>query len=550
MIRTLADYFKQAVQCFPGKIALHFHEQQFSYQDLDLKTSSLACALHLRGIRRQDRVLVCLGNTPEAIISFWACLRLGICVSLIAPDQGVDKIRFILDDAEPRALICTPEIAAALQEEEPILTGKVALIAAEPAAGSSLARLSSAPSLRCERLAPLLEDASGNFPEVAAPLSVDLASIIFTSGSTGEPKGVVMGHDNMVAACDSITRYLGLNSSDVILVVLPLSFDYGLYQVIMAMAVGATVVLERSLLNPAIAFKRIDDKQCTIVPLVPSLATLLGDFRPRVTASLASVRAVTNTGAALTGRHVNVVREVFPDAQIFSMYGLTECKRCTYLPPADIERKPDSVGIAIPDTEILVVDADNQPCGAGQIGQLVVRGSTVMRGYWRRQELTAGRIGTHPLFGDRALFTGDFGYLDEEGYFYFVGRADETMKIRGRKVAPLDVEQAIRRFQGVTDVAIAPVTQPATEDDAFVAFVCGRFGDDGHDFESSMEALSHRLLAPHHRPLRFFHVNGLPTTTNGKVDRHRLRKIAEERLGISSAPETGLQDCAPASVAA
>lgn len=525
MIRTLNEYFDQTVERFPNKIALYFQAQQLTFEELKHQTLNLANALRKRGIRRQDRILVCLGNTPEAIISFWGSLRLGACVSILTPDQGVDKIRFIINDAGPKALVCTPELAAILVEDEGFATGSIALIVVEKEKDSFRAP-------QYQWFSELVaEESSESYFPLAGPLSVDLASIIFTSGSTGEPKGVVMGHDNMVVACDSITRYLGLSNSDVILVVLPLSFDYGLYQIIMAMAVGATVVLEKKLLNPAIAFKRIDEKQCTVVPLVPSLATLLGDFRPRVNASLASVKIVTNTGAALTRKHVETVKEVFPTAQIFSMYGLTECKRCTYLPPADIDRKPNSVGIAIPNTEIIVVDEDNQPCGAGKVGQLVVRGGTVMRGYWRREELTAKRIKTHPVYGDRALFTGDFGYLDEEGYFFFVGRADETMKIRGRKVAPLDVEGAIRGFYGVTDVAIAPVIQPATEDDAFVAFVCGRFGD---EFESSMEELSHRLLAPYHRPIRFFHISGLPTTPNGKVDRNHLRKIAEERLGIAT----------------
>ncbi|KKB61284.1 hypothetical protein WM40_24095 [Robbsia andropogonis] len=530
MIRTLAEYFGQTVEKVPEKVALHFGKRSYTYRDFDHVTRALIQSLQDAGVQRQDRIVVCLGNVPETLMVFWAALRMGVCVSVIAPDQGTDKIRFIVADAEPKALVCTAELANQLGADDAFASSGVRLVAH----CRDDAQRAFVPST-ADCLQDWLTRPADPAAHWTSPLSVDLASIIFTSGSTGEPKGVVMGHDNMVAACDSITRYLGLNANDVILVVLPLSFDYGLYQAIMAVAVGATLVLEQGLLNPAAVFKRIDEHRCTVMPIVPSLATLLGEFRSRVTTSLASVRMVTNTGAALTSKHMDVVRDVFPDARLFSMYGLTECKRCTYLPPEDLERKPKSVGMAMPNTEIIIVDDDHRQCAPGVVGQLVVRGATVMRGYWRRTELTARRIGVHPVYGDRALYTGDFGYLDQDGYFFFVGRADETMKIRGRKVSPLEVEAAIRVFPGVADVAIAPVPQPATVDDAFVAFVRGPFGD---DFEELMEAEAHSRLAAYHRPLRFFHVRNLPTSTNGKVDRKRLVQMAQEQLA-AAAPAVG-----------
>ncbi|MHA6884410.1 class I adenylate-forming enzyme family protein [Ralstonia pseudosolanacearum] len=526
MIRTLADYFDKTLENVPEKVALHFGKRSYSYREFDHVTRAIIQSLQDIGVQRQDRIVICLGNVPETLMMFWAALRMGVCASVIAPDQGTDKIRFIVADAEPKALVCPLELANEIKSDEAFANGSIRLVA-HCRDDAQRALIPAAAHCLQDWLARSIDAA----PRWTLPLSIDLASIIFTSGSTGQPKGVVMGHDNMVAACDSITRYLGLEVNDVILVVLPLSFDYGLYQAIMAVAVGATIVLEQGLLNPATAFKRIDEHLCTVMPIVPSLATLLGEFRPRVTASLASVRMVTNTGAALTSKHVDIVRQVFPDAQLFSMYGLTECKRCTYLPPNDLARKPGSVGVAIPNTEILVVDDENRPCTPGGVGQLVVRGATVMRGYWRRAELTAQRIGVHPVYGDRALYTGDFGYLDEDGYFFFVGRADETMKIRGRKVSPFEVETAIRTFPDVADVAIAPIPQPETADDAFVAFVRGAFGD---DFEDLMETEAHRRLAAYQRPLRFFHIHSLPTSTNGKIDRKRLVQMAQERLAIAT----------------
>lgn len=219
-------------------------------------------------------------------------------------------------------------------------------------------------------------------------ISVDLASIIYTSGSTGEPKGVMLSHQNMMAATRSLVNYLEYHHDDTVMAVLPIAFDYGLYQIILAFFVGGTVVLESNNTPPPVVLRHIQQYRCTIMPGLSSLYSLLDIYASKGSFDLSSIRLVSNTGMALRKQHVSMIKRLFPTAKIFSMYGLTECKRCTYLPPDDLDRKPDSVGIAIPNTQIMVVDDNNQPCTAGEIGQLLIRGETVMQGYWRNSEAT------------------------------------------------------------------------------------------------------------------------------------------------------------------
>jgi acyl-CoA synthetase (AMP-forming)/AMP-acid ligase II len=375
-------------------------------------------------------------------------------------------------------------------------------------------------------------DGVGNRPPENT-ISEDLAALIYTSGSTGEPKGVMLTHANMLCALTSLNEYLGSSPEDVVLNVLPLSFDYGLYQMLMAFSVGATLVLERDMTLPLQMVKDIGRYRCTVLPGVPVVFDLIDKCSRFGRFDLSSIRKVTNTGAALLPRHIANLQRIFPRAEIFSMYGLTECKRCTYLPPHLIDAKPGSVGVAIPNTEICVVDETNQPCAPYQVGQLVVRGGTVMQGYWNRPEETRVKIREHPIRGGRCLFTGDYGYLDEDGFFFFKGRMDEVVKVRGRKLIPREVEDALRLIEGVREAAV--VCQPTEDDEVQVAaFV-----------ESDVAALDERALLSGCQqrlerfqvPQRFVILTRLPRNENGKVDKPELRRrfLTEARLPAANA---------------
>src|SRR6185369_12759371 len=240
-----------------------------------------------------------------------------------------------------------------------------------------------------------------------ATIDADLASIIYTSGSTGDPKGVMLTHLNMVSAARSVSTYLGLRGDDVLICVLPLAFDYGLYQLLMSVKLGATLVLERSFTFPIKVLERMVEHRVTVFPGVPTVFSMLMNIGSLRSYELSSLRMMTNTAAALSEEHIRQLRGLFPQAKLFSMYGLTECKRVTYLQPEQLDIRPTSVGRGMPNEEVWLVDAAGQRLPNGATGELVIRGSNVMRGYWDKPEQTAQRLKPGPIAGEVVLYSGD-----------------------------------------------------------------------------------------------------------------------------------------------
>jgi acyl-CoA synthetase (AMP-forming)/AMP-acid ligase II len=363
-------------------------------------------------------------------------------------------------------------------------------------------------------------DEYSEHPPQRCCIDIDLASIIYTSGSTGDPKGVMLTHRNMLTAATSITTYLENTEGDVILGVLPLSFDYGLYQMIMAARMGARLVLERSFTYPAQVLGTVVNEGVTGFPGVPTIFAILGELKNINEYDFSKIRYVTNTAAALSTKHIDMLRRIFPKARIYSMYGLTECKRCTYLPPEDIDRKPLSVGVAIPNTELWIVNEQNERVGPGEVGELVIRGATVMRGYWEKPDQTAQKLRPGPLPGEMVLYTGDYCRLDEDGYLYFVGRMDDIIKSRGEKVAPKEVEHAIVNIAGVKEAAVVG-TPDAILGQAVKAFVVLEEGTCLVERDIILEC--QKRLENFMVPKYVEFLAELPKTTTGKIKKSGLK---------------------------
>jgi acyl-CoA synthetase (AMP-forming)/AMP-acid ligase II len=350
-------------------------------------------------------------------------------------------------------------------------------------------------------------------------IDLDLACLVYTSGSTGDPKGVMSTHANVAFAASSIIQYLENVPDDIVINVLPLSFDYGLYQLLMTFKFGGTLVLERSFAYPAVTLKQIEKERVTGLPGVPTLfAVLLQMDLSRF--DLSSLRYLTNTAAALPVEHIQRLRDAFPWAQLYSMYGLTECKRTLYLPPEELDRRPGSVGVPIPGTEAWIEDEDGNRLGAGEIGELVVRGSHVMQGYWNNPEATEAcyRPGRYPA--ERLLYTDDLFRMDAEGFFHFVGRQDDIIKSRGEKVAPKEVESVLYRLPGVVEAAVIGVPDGLLGQAIKAFVVCAPDAD-----------LEERDVIRHCRlHLEDFSVPqavefraSLPKTPSGKIQKRSLR---------------------------
>jgi amino acid adenylation domain-containing protein len=435
MIRAcflLDDLLADTARARPASIAVTSGGAALPYHELARRSDALARTLADAGVERGDRVVVFADNGIDAVVAFWATLKANAVIVIVHPQTKPKKLEYLLADSRARAMIANPHLPfAGPAADSPYL--RAVLVTGTPAWAAAQA-LGTPPVRRC--------------------IDLDLAAIIYTSGSTGEPKGVMLTHRNMLAAVSSISEYLEIRSDDVLLCVLPLAFDYGLYQMIMAVAAGARLVLERSFAFPADILRLVAAERVTGFPGVPTMFATMLAMKSLEAFDLSSIRYVTNTAAALPVKHVLALRDLFPAAKIFSMYGLTECKRCTYLPPEDLGRKPDSVGLAIPNTELWIVDEHDRQLPPGQVGQLVIRGATVMRGYWDKPDATAKKLRPGPLPGETVLYTGDLCRLDDEGYLYFVARMDDVIKSRGEKVPPKAVEAAILDIPGVREVAV------------------------------------------------------------------------------------------------
>jgi long-chain acyl-CoA synthetase len=418
---------------YPDKTAVVFGGARISYGQLAADAARLANVLRRRGVCRGERVVIFLDNSPETIVALFAALEAGAVFSLVNPGTKADKLAYILNNCRARAVITEKRLLAVASQA-----------------------IERAPSVAVTLLAPYDEiiEAGADLPPPNPGIDLDLAMIVYTSGSTGFPKGVMMTHRNVITAATSITTYLESGPQDIVLNVLPLAFDYGLYQALMCAKVGATLVLEKSFAYPAVVLERLRGERVTGFPIVPTMAALLLQLKDLAPGMFPDLRYMTNTAAALPPAHIARLQELFPTTRIFSMYGLTECKRCTYLPPEQLSIRPGSVGIAIPGTEVYVVDEQGERVAPGVVGELVVRGGHVMQGYWGDTETTDRRLKRGPYPWEKVLYTGDLFKTDDAGYLYFVARKDDIIKTRGEKVSPKEVENVLYELAGVREAAV------------------------------------------------------------------------------------------------
>ncbi|WP_452598366.1 class I adenylate-forming enzyme family protein [Pontimicrobium sp. MEBiC01747] len=518
MITQMQQLLEQSAGKYQDKTAISFSKKDYSFTAIEHESNNLACYFQTLGIQRGDRIVILLGNTIETIISFWAILKVGAIVIPVGTEMKTDKIDYILNDSRASILITNETIAL---ENKAIFKAhrlKKVLI-------SNLTKAQPEPWMEAFENA-LVTNSNTLIP--SGVISIDLAAIIYTSGSTGEPKGVMHTHDSMLAATHSLNTYLSYNYKDRVLCALPLSFDYGLYQMIMSISTGATLVLEKEFTWPIFLLKKIATKKITILPGVPTMIMLLHEQNKVKNFDLSSVRAVTNTGAALTRTNIEMIKTLFTNAKIFSMYGLTECKRCTYLPPEEIDSKIDCVGIAIPNTELWLVDDDNNKITTPhQIGQLVIRGATVMKGYWNKPSKTAEKLKTGIYPGEQVLYTGDYCSLDEDGYLYFKGRMDHMINSRGIKVSPKEVEDFIGTLPEINAVVITGIPHK-DYGEALFAFVVLKEAQNISEMSIILECK--KALEAYKVPEHISIIPAMPKTPNGKFNVIALKAMALEFL--------------------
>lgn len=505
---------ESASEQWPDKEALVCGGERVTYGWLEAESNRLANALLSHNVRQGDRVVILLENSIEAVVAMFAVLKAGAIFLVLHPSMKSGRFTNFLDDAEPSGLV-TDQVR--MREHEKVVAQSRSLRCV----------VSKGSDLHCmgEHTVQLEWSALQSFPPERPPCTscaTDLAALVYTSGSTGQPKGVMCSHANMIAATNAVNAYLKNTSDDVILNVLPLSFGYGLYQILLACQVGAKVVLEKNFAFPARVIALIEQEGITAIPSVPTFFALLLNYPDLLKHDFPRVRYITTAAAALPSNHLQQIRRVFPHSQLFSMYGQTECKRVSYLPPEYLESKPLSVGIPIQDSEVYIINEAGERLPAGEIGELVVSGPHVMQGYWRSPELTALKFQPGPRPGEKTLYTGDLFRMDDEGFLYFVARKDDLIKCRGQKVSPKEVESIVCELPSVSEAAVLGIPDPILGQ-AIHLLVVPRTG--ATLTEREIRAYCARTLEDYMVPKYVSLVKELPRTENGKINRREAAAI-------------------------
>jgi len=487
-----------------------------TYSALEHAVTSFASGLVALGLQRAERVGVYLEKRPETVVAIFGAAAAGAVFVPLNPILKAAQVAYILRDCNVRVLVTSTERMAALRDALgacPDLRHVVVVGAAHVDAQSTAAAT--------HRFDAVLDAPHAKVHRV---IDTDVAAILYTSGSTGRPKGVVLSHRNMEAGAKSVASYLDNRPTDALLAVLPLSFDAGFSQLTTAFHAGARVVLLNHLL-PKDVVTALASERITGLTAVPPLYIQLAQLS--WPASIAGhLRYFANTGGRMPLETLTRLRDLLPRSKPFLMYGLTEAFRSTYLPPEEVDRRPDSIGRAIPNAEILVLRDDGTLCAPNEPGELVHRGALVGLGYWNDPEKTAerykplpGREAGLPL-AEYAVFSGDTVRADDEGFLYFIGRRDEMIKTSGYRVSPTEIEEALYTTQLVGEAAAFGVPHPVLGQ--AIVVVATAPAQNALDAPALLAACRERLPA-FMVPARIEAREGpLPRNPNGKIDRKAL----------------------------
>ncbi|MEH6567739.1 MAG: acyl-CoA ligase (AMP-forming), exosortase A system-associated [Halioglobus sp.] len=520
MPELLHQYITEQAQRAPDAAAVLFKSETISYAKLQNEITVTAGGLLALGVMPGERIAIYLPKQPETVYGIFGASSAGASFVPINALLKPRQVAYILADCNVRVLITSSQRLKLLEE----------VLAECPELQTIVVTENEPPALTEKPRQQILgwSNFIGNKSQLPPHrrIDTDMAAILYTSGSTGNPKGVVLSHRNMVAGANSVATYLGNTANDRILAVLPLSFDAGLSQLTTAFSVGASVVLMDYLL-PRDVIRAVARYGVTGLAAVPPLWNqLVGLEWPAEAAQ--SLRYITNTGGAMPVATTTTLRNALPNTEIFLMYGLTEAFRSTYLPPDQVDIRPESMGKAIPNAEILVVNENGDECEAGEPGELVHRGALVAMGYWNDPEKTAERFKPCPgqakelPITELAVWSGDQVMRDEEGFLYFISRKDEMIKTSGYRVSPTEVEEVVFSSGLVAGTAALGLAHPTLGQAIALAVVPASKLEDNSSLEDTLLAHCRKELPNFMVPLAIVVLDSLPQNQNGKIDRRAL----------------------------
>ncbi len=520
MPTLLHQLFLNTVETNPDAPALIHKKQQWNYNQFHQLVVEQAHALAGLNLKPQQRVAIFLPKQIETVTSFFATTLAGGVFVPVNPVLKAPQVIHILQDCNVQTLITSKSRLQGLAEYLPDCPDLHSIILVEDNVPSEL-------SLETAQVISWPEYLShaNQTEKLPVIIDADMAAILYTSGSTGKPKGVVLSHQNIVLGAKSVAEYLKITNNDRLLAVLPFSFDYGLNQLTSSLLRGACCVLLDYLL-PRDVIKALVNQNITGLAAVPPLWAQLAQLEWPESIN-EHLRYMTNSGGKMPLTILEKIRQNASNAEFFLMYGLTEAFRSTFLPPDQMEKRPNSMGKAIPNAEIMVVREDGSPCAPHEPGELVHRGSLVALGYWNDLEKTAERFKPAPgqLQGlpipEIAVWSGDTVTVDEEGYFYFVGRKDDMIKTSGYRVSQTEIEEVIYA-SGLVKEVVALGIEHETLGQAILLVVSA---ESESDFDSQeLINLCKNKLPNYMVPARIEILSSLPKNPNGKIDRTLLTK--------------------------
>ena len=526
MSELVHDFIFRSAQRTPDAPALAHGARRLDYAALERAVRSAAATLLGHGIGRAARVAVYLEKRIENVAACFGATAAGAVFVPVNPLLKAAQVAYILADCDVTILVTSLERLRLLAGSLSACPALTTVLVVGEGELPSMAGLTVA----------AWDAAATTFARQHAVIDTDMAAILYTSGSTGNPKGVVLSHRNLVAGAVSVASYLELTPADRVLSVLPLSFDYGFSQLTTAFHAGASVVLINHLF-PRDIVKAVREEGITGLAAVPPLWIQLAQLDWPAPCTL---RYLTNSGGAMPLPTVAALGAALPGASLFLMYGLTEAFRSTYLPPAELARRPDSMGRAIPNAEVMVVRPDGSRCAPGEAGELVHRGALVAMGYWNDPAKTAERFrpapGQDPALPlpEIAVWSGDTVRCDADGYLYFIGRSDDMIKVSGYRISPTEIEQAVHAAQLAAEVAAFAVAHPVLGH-AIVLLAVAREGVEltGAALLKECQRRLPAYMVPAHIDIR---AAPLPRNPNGKIDRKLLQQSYSTLFESNSIP--------------
>jgi acyl-CoA synthetase (AMP-forming)/AMP-acid ligase II len=512
-MKNIPAMLYRASALWPDKSALSYKGKDLTWRQVKMNAEQLAVNLKRAGIKRGQKVAIFTDHVPAQVIGLFGVAMNDAVFTFVHRLLKEDQVKYLLTDADAAAVIGTKRYLKQVAD---------------------FCRERSLPVIEMDEMGELMGECENEDNPIDYPSSIptDVANIIYTSGSTGKAKGVVLPHRTLLDGARIVSGYLGIKNEDTILSVLPLNFDYGLNQILTAVYTGARVVMQ-PFTTPQAFISAIENEQVTGVAGVPSMWPNLFNEK-MVDASckpeFKSLRYLTTAGGMHTQDLLKKLSEFFPHTEIIVMYGLTESFRSTYLPFSEIFKRPGSIGKAVPEVEIMVLNEQGERCRPGERGELIHRGAFVSYGYLNNEELTKQKFtplatGGAGCLPEMAVRSGDIVSLDEEGFIYYHSRADMQIKSSGYRISPGEVEEALLAMPDVRHAAVFGISHSDLGQ-----IVCAAYTTYSGNELSKTEILKHmrNSLPIYAVPRRIFFREEMPFTVNGKIDYNALNKSAEE----------------------